>query len=118
MKNPVNRLATACPRALDSIIGANKSTPKDAHEKKKRERTFSFDLDLSGLKPDGAGGRGSGSVAGGSTVGGLSGSSIAEEGSVVTFEELGDLTKEMSLEWRDAEAGDGGVPSAEAPSPN
>ncbi|KAL9179109.1 hypothetical protein ACHAXT_000151 [Thalassiosira profunda] len=117
MKNPVNRLATACPRALDSIIGANKSTAKDAPEKK-RERTCSFDLDLSGLKPDGAGGRGSGSVAGGSTVGGLSGSSIAEEGSVVTFEELGDLTKEMSLEWRDAEGGDGGVPTAEAPAPN
>ena len=104
MKNPVNRLATAAPRALDSLLGTPASTSQDSSDKKqqqqRRERTCSFDLDLSGLNMD----RCSGSVGGASSVG-LCGSSIAEEGSVVTFEDLSELAHELSLEWNGADVG-------------
>jgi len=98
MKNPVNRLATAAPRALESILA-----PKDDGNKKKnkqeelrRERTRSFDIDLSGLNLDS-----SPSLSGGSSIAGLtSAGSIAEEtGSVVTFEELS--SGDLSLDWND-----------------
>mmetsp|Transcript_15784 Transcript_15784/g.34165 ORF Transcript_15784/g.34165 Transcript_15784/m.34165 type:complete len:109 (+) Transcript_15784:611-937(+) len=108
MKTPFNRLATAAPRALDSLLGGTKSTSQDSHEKKQRERTCSFDLDLSGLKLD------SSSSVGASSVG-MSGSSIAEEGSVVTFQDLSELTHELSLDWTNV---DDGMPSSEVPSPN
>ncbi|KAL7526757.1 hypothetical protein ACHAXR_001635 [Thalassiosira sp. AJA248-18] len=112
MKNPVNRLATAAPRALDSLLGGNKSTTsQDSHEKNKqqqrKERACSFDLDLSGLRLD------SSSSSLGS--GGLSEGSIAEEGSVVTFE---DLSKELSsLDWNTMDA-DSGMSSTGGAPPN
>ncbi len=112
MKNPVNRLATAAPRALDSLLGGGTSkstTSKDTHDKKKqRERTCSFDLDLSGLNLDSS----SGSISGGSSVG-LSASSIAEEGSVVTFEDLSsEFANEISKEWNaNMEGSSNGAPS-------
>ena len=59
MKTMVNRLATAAPRALDSLIGANKDNvsstcsldhQQEADKKKKmRDRACSFHLDLSEL---------------------------------------------------------------------
>ena len=115
MKNPVNRLATAAPRALDSLLGTSKSTTsQDTHDKKKqRERTCSFDLDLSGLNLDSS----SGSIPGGSSVG-LSASSIAEEGSVVTFEDLSsEFANEISKEWN-ANMEGSAMSSNGAPSPN
>ena len=90
MKNPVNRLATAAPRALDSLLQQQKkdSNKKNTNNNSKKERTCSFDLDLSGLNlldNDGS------SSVGGSSVG-FSGGSIAEEGgSVVTFQELSEF---------------------------
>mmetsp|Transcript_36504 Transcript_36504/g.65729 ORF Transcript_36504/g.65729 Transcript_36504/m.65729 type:complete len:113 (+) Transcript_36504:260-598(+) len=112
MKNPVNRLATAAPRALDSLLGGNKSTAQDSNEKKQRERTCSFDLDLSGLTLDSC----SSSIA--ASVD-LSGGSIAEEGSVVTFEELSEMAL-SSLDWNMDGSGSG-MPSSGTggtPSPN
>lgn len=109
MKNPVNRLATAAPRALDSLLGGKKSTAQESNEKKQRERRCFFDLDLSGLKLD------SSSSVGGSV--GFSGSSIAEEGSVVTYDDLSEMAHELSLDWNM----DGGMPSSGTvgtPSPN
>ena len=90
MKNPVNRLATAAPRALDSLLQQQKkdANKKNTNNNSKKERTCSFDLDLSGLNL--LDNDGSGSV-GGSSVG-FSGGSIAEEGgSVVTFQELSEF---------------------------
>ena len=90
MKNPVNRLATAAPRALDSLLQQQKkdSNKKNTNNNSKKERTCSFDLDLSGLNlldNDGS------SSVGGSSVA-FSGGSIAEEGgSVVTFQELSEF---------------------------
>ena len=95
MKNPVNRLATAAPRALDSLLETktkqqeedDNNKQKKQQQQKKKERTCSFDLDLSGLNLlDNSSINGGGSTLGsGSTIG-----SITEEcnGSVVTFEEL------------------------------
>mmetsp|Transcript_24654 Transcript_24654/g.44510 ORF Transcript_24654/g.44510 Transcript_24654/m.44510 type:complete len:126 (+) Transcript_24654:175-552(+) len=125
MKNPVNRLATAAPRALDSLLGGTKSqnSREEAATKNRsgRDRTRSFDLDLSGLNLDGNGG----SVAAGGGSVGDGGGSIAEEGgSVVTFEELSELSRELSLDWNAGSSGmdaapSGGVPSSSGtPSPN
>ena len=93
MKNPVNRLATSVPRALDSLLETKTKQQEDdtkqkkQQQQKKKERTCSFDLDLSGLNLlDSSSINGGGSTLGsGSTIG-----SITEEcnGSVVTFEEL------------------------------
>jgi len=94
MKNPVNRLATSVPRALDSLLETktmkqeeDDTKQKKQQQQKKKERTCSFDLDLSGLNLlDNSSINGGGSTLGsGSTIG-----SINEEcnGSVVTFEEL------------------------------
>lgn len=95
MKNQVKHLATAAPHALDAILLGNKVEQKsDSKEKKQRERACSFDLDLSGLKLDN-----SSSTVGSRSVGG----SIAEEGSVVTFEDLSEFSKELSLDWTNIE---------------
>mmetsp|Transcript_13265 Transcript_13265/g.32247 ORF Transcript_13265/g.32247 Transcript_13265/m.32247 type:complete len:122 (+) Transcript_13265:224-589(+) len=121
MKTPFNRLATAAPRALDSLLVGGKQQ-QDSKNKKtsSKERTCSFDLDLSGLNLDSLPGRG-GSVAGFS-----SGGSIAEEGgSVVTFEDLTEFTQEL-LAGNDAQENNGaGVvgpaaasPTGETPAPN
>jgi hypothetical protein len=99
MKNPVNRLATAAPRALDSIL----STSKDSHHemKQKKERSCSFDLDLSGLHLDARSRSGIGASSSvGASSGGLSGGSITEEGSIVTFEDLSEFTNELNLDWK------------------
>ena len=114
MKNPVNRLAGAAPRALDSLLGGgSQSTSKDHHEmKQKKERTCSFDLDLSGLHLDA---RSRSSIGASSSSVGLSGGSIAEEGSVVTFEDLSEFTNELNLDWKVETTT--GLPAA-APSPN
>eukprot|EP00584_Thalassiosira_punctigera_P005519 CAMPEP_0172527850 /NCGR_PEP_ID=MMETSP1067-20121228/2406_1 /TAXON_ID=265564 ORGANISM="Thalassiosira punctigera, Strain Tpunct2005C2" /NCGR_SAMPLE_ID=MMETSP1067 /ASSEMBLY_ACC=CAM_ASM_000444 /LENGTH=108 /DNA_ID=CAMNT_0013311659 /DNA_START=173 /DNA_END=499 /DNA_ORIENTATION=+ len=108
MKNPINQLATAAPRAFDSLLGGNKET-KEANDKKKkqdRERTCSFDLDLSALSLDGASSIGNGSIGGGS-VSAICGGSIAEEGSVVTFEDLSEFASAAELSLK-----------ADPPSPN
>ena len=92
MKNPVNRLATSVPRALDSLLETKTKQQEDdtkqkkQQQNKKKERTCSFDLDLSGLNLlDNSSINGGGTLGSGSTIG-----SITEEcnGSVVTFEEL------------------------------
>ena len=93
MKNPVNRLATSVPRALDSLLETKtmkqeeEDTNKQKQQQKKKERTCSFDLDLSGLNllDSSINGGGGSTLGSGSTIG-----SINEEcnGSVVTFEEL------------------------------
>ena len=99
MKNPVNRLATAAPRALDSLLcgGEKKEDEKKTKQQQNKARTCSFDLDLSLLDTSSSGS----SVTGSSSVG-LSGGSIAEEccgGSVMTFEDLSEFTlKELSLD--------------------
>ena len=102
MKNPVNRLATAAPRALDSLLrgGEKKEDEKKTKQQQQQQnkaRTCSFDLDLSLLDTSSSGS----SVTGSSSVG-LSGGSIAEEccgGSVMTFEDLSEFTlKELSLD--------------------
>ena len=82
MRNPVNRLATAAPRALDSLLAGNKQQKHQSHDgeahEKKQERSWSFDFDFID-KINGGVGMGMGS----SGVG-----SVGEEGSVVTFEDL------------------------------
>ena len=89
MKNPVNRLATAAPRALDSLLETKTKKQEDDNkqqQQKKKERTCSFDLDLSGLiLLDNSSINGGSTLGSGSTIG-----SITEEcnGSVVTFKEL------------------------------
>ena len=92
MKNPLNHLATAAPRALDSLLQQQKedaNKKKNANNNSKKERTCSFDLDLSGLNL--LHNDGSSSSVGDSSVG-FSGGSIAEEGgSVVTFQELSEF---------------------------
>ena len=88
MRNPVNRLATAAPRAFDSILNPSKtsggtSTEKNVDKsttsstiKEQRNRGASFHLDLSlllNINDDNA----------------ASSSSVGEEtGSVLTFEEM------------------------------
>lgn len=92
MRNPVNRLATAAPRALDSLL-VKKSDNNTTSTEKKQERTCSFDLDLSGLKL----------LDSRALSGGGGGGSSTEEGSVVTFEdlsaELGNLEVEEPEDW-------------------
>ena len=90
MRNPVNRLATAAPRALDSLL-----EPKDKSNEKstRQDRTCSFDLDLSGLKI----------IDSGSS---LASASIDDEGSVVTSLTLEQLSSELSssefsVDWTD-----------------
>ena len=94
MKNPVNRLATSVPRALDSLLETKTKQQEDDNkqkkqqQQKKKERTCSFDLDLSGLNllDTSINGGGGSTLGSGSTIG-----SITEQecnGSVVTFEEL------------------------------
>lgn len=95
MRNPVNRLATAAPRALDSLLVKKSDTNNTTTStEKKQERTCSFDLDLSGLKL-----LDSLALSGGGGGGGSS----TEEGSVVTFEdlsaELGNLEVEEPEDW-------------------
>ncbi|KAL7523677.1 hypothetical protein ACHAWF_000621 [Thalassiosira exigua] len=117
MKNPVNRLATAAPRALDSLLQGEQKRKRTPPKQERKERTCSFDLDLSGLKLDAP--AASGGSAGGSTAAGVGGSvvesvveSVAEEnsvaGSAVTFEELSEF-------WTGGAEEGGG---AEGPSPN
>ena len=90
MRNPVNRLATAAPRAFDSILnpsktsGTSPSTEKNVDKgtttsstiKEQRNRGSSFHLDLSlllNINDDNA----------------ASSSSVGEEtGSLLTFEEM------------------------------
>ena len=93
MRNPVNYLATAAPRALDSLLGPNNSTgSKDGNGKKKTdkktrdERACSFDLDLSGLTLGGGGGTS------------LASASVTDEGSVVSSFTLEGLSSEMTSE--------------------
>ena len=101
MKNPVNRLATAAPRALDSLLRGSEKKEDEKKTKQQQQQqnkaTCSFDLDLSLLDTSSSGS----SVTGSSSVG-LSGGSIAEEccgGSVMTFEDLSEFTlKELSLD--------------------
>ncbi|KAL3775437.1 hypothetical protein ACHAWO_000667 [Cyclotella atomus] len=79
MRNPVNRLATAAPRALDSLLsGGNKSGSKPTSEKETRtSRTTSFDLDLSVLDSKNK-------------------NALEESSSsVVTFDELADMIEDM-----------------------
>jgi hypothetical protein len=79
MRNPVNRLATAAPRALDSLLsGGNKGGSKSTNEKETRtSHTTSFDLDQSILD--------------------MKHTHVLEESSssVVTFEELADMIEDM-----------------------
>jgi hypothetical protein len=93
MRNPVNRLATAAPRALDSLLVKKSDTNNNTTStEKKQERTCSFDLDLSGLK-----------LLDSLALSGGGGSNSTEEGSVVTFEdlsaELGNLEAEEPEDW-------------------
>lgn len=93
MRNPVNRLATAAPRALDSLLVKKSDTNNTTTStEKKQERTCSFDLDLSGLK-----------LLDSRALSGGGGGSSTEEGSVVTFEdlsaELGNLEVEEPEDW-------------------
>ena len=83
MRNPVNRLATAAPRALDSILsGSNKTGASSTNDKKDMHtsRTKSFDLDLSALDMNQKDGM------------------LGESSSVVTFEELADIVMEDFVE--------------------
>jgi len=75
MRNPVNRLATAAPRALESLFGGTRNVSKGTVAKD----TISFDLDLSLLdaRKD----------------------VIGESSSVVTFEELADIMMEGDEKW-------------------
>lgn len=78
MRNPVNRLATAAPRAFDSVFtgtpnkntSSSSSSSRDTKEARST-RSISFDLDLSSLQ-DAKG-------------------VLGQSSSVVTFEELADL---------------------------
>ena len=75
MKNPVNRLATAAPRALDSLLETKTKKQEDDNKQKqqqKKERTCSFDLDLSGLNLlDNSSIYGSSTLGSGSTIGSI-----------------------------------------------
>ncbi|EJK45115.1 hypothetical protein THAOC_36294 [Thalassiosira oceanica] len=92
MRNPVNYLASAAPRALDSLLGPNSATgSKDGNKKKtdkktRDERACSFDLDLSGLTLSGGGGTS------------LASASVTDEGSVVSSFTLEGLSSEMTSE--------------------
>ncbi|KAL7453239.1 hypothetical protein ACHAWC_006905, partial [Mediolabrus comicus] len=100
MRNPVNRLATAAPRAFDSILnpsktGAGTSTEKNVDKstttsstiKEQRNRGSSFHLDLSlllNINDDNA----------------ASSSSVGEEtGSVLTFEEMMIMQGSSTSSW-------------------
>lgn len=83
MRNPVNRLATAAPRALDSILSGAKAAANPTNEKRdtRTTRAISFDLDLSALEMNQK-----------STM-------LEESSSVVTFEELADILIEGDEKW-------------------
>lgn len=78
MRNPVNRIATAAPRAFESLLKS--STIGQDKDKSRSTRTPSFDLDLSALDMS------------------KSSCSIGENSSVVTFEELADFVMEDVVE--------------------
>ena len=111
MRNPFNDLATAAPRALDSLLGPNNrnnTTGKDGNNKKtdkktRDERACSFDLDLSGLNLGGGGGTS------------LASASMTDEGSVVssfTLEGLAsEVTSEFAAEALDATTNDDASPN-------
>ena len=91
MRNPVNRLATAAPRAFDSILKqptSTTSTTSDSTTTQERGRSASFHVDLSVLlnttsAEQGVGGSAS-SVSGVDTMG-------DETGSVLTFDAAMDV---------------------------
>jgi hypothetical protein len=102
MRNPVNRLATAAPRAFDSILnpsktsGTSPSTEKNVDKgtttsstikEQQRNRGASFHLDLSlllNINDDNA----------------ASSSSVGEEtGSVLTFEEMMIMQGSSTSSW-------------------
>ena len=83
MRNPVNRLATAAPRAFDSILKqpttksdstttTNTTTNTDKNEQRNRGASFDLSMLLNTITSEG--------------VGGASGESVDETGSVVTFD--------------------------------
>lgn len=78
MRNPVNRIATAAPRAFESLLKS--STIGQDKDKSRSTRTPSFDLDLSALDMS------------------KSSCSTGENSSVVTFEELADFVMEDVVE--------------------
>lgn len=89
MRNPVNRLATAAPRALDTVFTGTTTANKNASnatsnsgrdtKEARNTRSISFDLDLSSLQD----------------TKGVFGESSS---SVVTFDELADLMMEDVME--------------------
>eukprot|EP00956_Cyclotella_meneghiniana_P021511 scaffold39287_cov102-Cyclotella_meneghiniana.AAC.1 len=81
MRNPVNRIATAAPRAFESLLKS--STIGQDKDKSRSTRTPSFDLDLSALDMS------------------KSSCSIGENSSVVTFEELADFVMEDVVEEKE-----------------
>jgi hypothetical protein len=87
MRNPVNRLATAAPRALDSLLKCNTTSASAEKKEDKKIRAISFDLDLSALD----------------TAMGTRDERMGSSSSVVTFEDLmGDMMLEEvgSKEWQ------------------
>ena len=83
MRNPVNRLATAAPRAFDSILkqpttksdsttNTNTTTNTDKNEQRNRGASFDLSMLLNTITSEG--------------VGGASGESVDETASVVTFD--------------------------------
>ncbi|KAL3795465.1 hypothetical protein HJC23_000823 [Cyclotella cryptica] len=98
MRNPVNRIATAAPRALESLLKGSGGDKNTKQEDNLKTRTTSFDLDLSALPESGVGEQAC--REGGSTS------------SVVTFEELMsdmmmeemasvvDVSETVSKEWQ------------------
>lgn len=74
MRIPVNRIATAAPRALESLFKGSSGDKTTKQDDNLKTRTISFDLDLSALPANGVG-----------EQLGLEGGSTS---SVVTFEEL------------------------------
>ena len=85
MRNPVNHIVTAAPRALDSLLKSSPSTKGKDDDKSRCTRTPSFDLDLSALDMS------------------KSSSSFGENSSVVTFEELADFIMEDVMELEEKE---------------
>ena len=86
MRNPVNSLATAAPRALDSLLVSNQNNTKNkkstasssSHQEGRQERSWSFDLMGIDILDDAASTTNTATT----SVGG------GGEGSVVTFEDL------------------------------
>lgn len=108
MRNPFNDLATAAPRALDSLLGPKNTACNDGNKKKtdkktRDERACSFDLDLSGL------------TLGGGSGTSLASASVTDEGSVVssfTLEGLAsEVTSEFAAEALDATTNDDASPN-------